>query len=585
MATAVTDPDLIAQLEGRAPAAPASSDDKTTVPGPKRVTDPALLEQLEGRAPAAEVAAAPSAPITAGGLYRAADVGLQKGVAGIASLPRTIGELGARGIQGASNLVSRGLGLPEDTRDLSKQQGAINLPTYQSALAEIQKPGGMWGGKPYTPQNTAEEYMQTLGEFAPNVAFGGAGAITRGVLAPALASETAGQLTKGTSAEPWARVGSALLAPSGVAAARRVVSPFPATSGRQAMVDVLKGEGVPTTAGQQTGRESLKYAEGFLGNAPLAGGKATAIADKQAEAFTRATLKRIGMDDVPTPQNVNKAVQDIQNEFSRLSAATTVRFDNKFANDITTTLNRYYKKLPSQQKEVVDNYVNDLAGLGGSMPGDAYQIARSDLGRHATAVKNSDPTLSGALRGLRDALDDAAGRAIPVKDQKAWKTARKQWEAWKTIEGAAKETDAAGNVKITPAALKQAAAAKNRGQFARGQGQFNELSRAGSEILRALPNSGTAQRNLLTGLVGGGGIGAAYGTEDPRWLLAMGAPALAGRTLMSPAMQRYLANQVAVPAARLPKIAPGLLAATTEANRGLLEPETTAEGYPYYQAR
>jgi hypothetical protein len=150
------------------------------------------------------------APISSSGLYKAADVGLQEGVAGLASLPRTVGTLGAQGIQGAANWVSRKLGLPEDTRDLEKQKGMVELPTYESALKAIQDPKGMFGGQPYTPQNTAEEYARTIGQFAPNVALGGGG-LVRSVVAPALASEAAGQLTKGYGAEPYARMAGAVL--------------------------------------------------------------------------------------------------------------------------------------------------------------------------------------------------------------------------------------------------------------------------------------------------------------------------------------------------------------------------------------
>jgi hypothetical protein len=149
----------------------------------------------------------PEAPLTPEGAYKAVDVGLQEGVAGLASLPRTVGTLGAQGIQGAANWVSRKLGLPEDTRDLEKQKGAVELPTYESALKTIQTD---FGGQPYTPQNTAEEYLRTLGQFAPNVALGGGG-LVRGVVAPALASETAGQLTKGYGAEPYARMAGGVL--------------------------------------------------------------------------------------------------------------------------------------------------------------------------------------------------------------------------------------------------------------------------------------------------------------------------------------------------------------------------------------
>ena len=193
-------------------------------------------------------------PMTAEGAYKAVDVGLQEGVAGLASLPRTIGTLGAQGIQGAANWVSRKLGLPEDTRDLEKQKGMVELPTYESALNEIRTNPRWGGGEAYEPQNTGEEYLRTLGQFAPNVAFGGGGVI-RGVVAPALASETAGQLTKGYAAEPYARMAGGVLgasAATGLANTARTVKGF---RGAPALEDVGRAVDEGYTAARTAGVE------------------------------------------------------------------------------------------------------------------------------------------------------------------------------------------------------------------------------------------------------------------------------------------------------------------------------------------
>jgi hypothetical protein len=194
------------------------------------------------------------APMTAGGAYKAVDVGLQEGVAGLASLPRTVGTLGAQGIQGAANWVSRKLGLPEDTRDLEKQKGMVELPTYESALATIQDPKGMFKGQPYTPQNTGEEYLRTLGQFAPNVALGGGG-VLRGVVAPALASETAGQLTKGYGAEPYARMAGGVLGATAAAGLANTVRTARGFRGVPALEDVGPAVDQGYTAARTAGVE------------------------------------------------------------------------------------------------------------------------------------------------------------------------------------------------------------------------------------------------------------------------------------------------------------------------------------------
>lgn len=71
----------------------------------------------------------------------------------------------------------------------------------------------------YEPQTVAGGYLKTGAEFLPGMAVGGPRALlprlATNVAAPAIASETAGQITKGTDAEPYARVGAALLGGAG----------------------------------------------------------------------------------------------------------------------------------------------------------------------------------------------------------------------------------------------------------------------------------------------------------------------------------------------------------------------------------
>lgn len=67
----------------------------------------------------------------------------------------------------------------------------------------------------YKPQHLTGDFIKTGAEFAPGAFLGGAEGLmqrlaTR-VALPAAASETAGQLTSGTAAEPYARIGGALL--------------------------------------------------------------------------------------------------------------------------------------------------------------------------------------------------------------------------------------------------------------------------------------------------------------------------------------------------------------------------------------
>jgi len=142
---------------------------------------------------------------TASDVAKSAGIGLVKGGVGLAGLPGDLAELGARGIDRATQYIGGKLGV-----DVAPRPDAP--PTYGSS--DIQK--GIEGvtGQFYEPKTTAGEYAQTAGEFLPAMIGGpeslAAKAATR-VVGPAVASETAGQLTKGTVAEPYARIAGGVL--------------------------------------------------------------------------------------------------------------------------------------------------------------------------------------------------------------------------------------------------------------------------------------------------------------------------------------------------------------------------------------
>lgn len=509
---------------------------KYHVVGPEGSTEQQALEKIQ-----AQTAEKPS---VAADVAKSGGIGVVKGGLGLAGLP---GDLGALIGKGAEKL-----GIPEDVRS-AVSTGAKAVPIIGSLTGPTSRDlrGGLEKvtGPLYEPKTTAGEYAQTGGEFLPGVIGGGASIpvkLATRVAAPALASETAGQATKGTAAEPYARIAAALVA--GPAAAR-AITPMPMAPGRQAMVDTLLAEGVTPTAGQRTGSKALQYAESSLGDFPGAGGRATAATEAAGQQFTGAALRRIGMHEPPTRPNLDARVQEISDTFRDLSARNTLSYDRQFVTDIQDTVRRYDRKLPSQQREVFHNYIQDLQQFPGRVPGEIYQVTRSDLSRQAHALRHSDPTLSDALRGVRNALDNAMGRSISPADREAWQEARRHWGNWRTLEGPSKNTDATGNISITPLGLQQAAATRDRGAFARGQGDFAELAQAGAPIMKPLPQSGTTPRAIASGLLssigaaagaGGGGLPGAIGGAAA----GMAVPAAVGRALMSRPAQAYLRNQL-----------------------------------------
>lgn len=162
--------------------------------------------------PAATSAAAESPSVTAD-VAKSAGIGLAKGGIGLAGMAGDITDLGAKGLEKASNYINDKLGFSRYERPAAPSV-LNNIPTADSLQKNVESVTGEF----YKPKTIAGEYAQTAGEFAPALIGGpeslAAKALTR-VAVPAVASETAGQLPgiKGTAAEPYARIAGAVLSP------------------------------------------------------------------------------------------------------------------------------------------------------------------------------------------------------------------------------------------------------------------------------------------------------------------------------------------------------------------------------------
>lgn len=464
--------------------------------------------------------------------------GVGRGAAGLIGLPGTIG-----------NAINDGLSWATGMQPLPASP--FSSEGAQSALSTV-----TGGASDYQPKTTAGEYASTVGEFLPGAALGGANLanLVRFGVVPGLASEGAGQLTEGSSIEPYARVAAALVAPAVPALASRAISPYAGAISpeRQALVDTLRAEGVNPTAGQILGSKNLRTAESELG-----GSAVKAIADDQARAFTEAAMSRAGQQGIASADNMAALNARLGQGFTDISARNTLIADQQFGNQLGSVLREYDRVLPSAQREIVNNMSDDILSVvtqnGGSMPGEVYQATRSRLGRMAQSARNSDPEFSSALRGLRNTLDDAMSRSVRPEDAAEWARLRTEYGNMKVLEKAATGAgESAAEGLISPAKLRQAATSGRQGQYARGIGDLDQLSRAG-QILTPLPDSGTASRLAVRGLMStpaaAGAILGGYSGDVITGLAGAAAgaavPAAAGRALMSRPVQSYLTNQLA----------------------------------------
>lgn len=420
-------------------------------------------------------------------------------------------------------------------------------------------------GAPQTPETTVERAAQGAGRGvadaasvlipATAVAQGArAGTVARGV-GQALSSQPVAQTAAGAvggavgdaTDSPLLGTAAAIATPALMAAGRRMVTPLPISPDRQRLVEAARREGIPLSPAQTSGNSALGYMEGAFENLPTTAGRQGAINERTQRAFNRAVLSRAGIQGDSAMPDVIAANRDrLGAEFQRLSAGTTVQFDAPFTRQVGAAVQRYGNKLPSQQRPVFEGFVRDIltdpatGQIRTTMDGPVYQQARSDLSRLVRSYQQGDPALSQALRQLREALDDVAGRSIPTDMRDAWNAARRQWGNQRTIERAitAGQNVAEGN--ISPLMLRGAVNRQDPSAYALGRGDLSELARVGQGLMRPMPQSGTGPRSAYIGALTGTGIV----TQDPMAVAAAAAvPRVVQEAYNLGPVQRYLRNQ------------------------------------------
>lgn len=365
---------------------------------------------------------------------------------------------------------------------------------------------------------------------------------------------------RGVGALVGAGTGGAIgaAAPYVAAGVRKLVTPSPAQASKVAQAKVLEKEGVQLTAGQATGNRNLQFREAELG-----GNVARDFMDRQAEQFTQAALRRVGITaGRATPDVIDNAFASIGQQFDDLGARNAIVPDMRLAQDMSAAWRRFEDVTnPSTRPKIVERLIKDMfTDPRRPIPAEWYISTRSELGRIVRG--SSTPELVEAAKDLQYALDAAMERSIAKynpADLGAFKEARRLYRNMVVIEDATGRAGAdAADGLISPAALRSAAMRQNKRAFIRGQSEFTDLANAGVSTMSKLPDSGTKGRiNASTLLPLGAGTGAAIGggVAGPVGAVvgaASGAalPAIAGRAMLSKTGRAYLSNQAWKPAAK-----------------------------------
>ncbi len=324
----------------------------------------------------------------------------------------------------------------------------------------------------------------------------------------------------------------------------------------QASAALLAKEGVHPPAGDVTGNKMLQYAEQQLG------GLAGRGPERSYEQLTGAALRNSGFEGATrvTPDVMDKAFTKVGQEFDNLATRNILVPDRALLPEVRAAVTRFDSLTSATNRpKIVRQYEGEIGNALAlnnrtGVPGDVYQSLRSRMEADARQL-GGDPAAF-ALRDMKNALDNAMERSIQKtnpSDLGAWKQVRGQYRNLLVLEKAAADPNVKDGL-LTPAALYRATGAvQGKRNLVRGQGDLQPLAGAASDVMRPLPNSGTAQRMLMQGALGGAG-GFAFGGGDPQSALLGGiggvvGPLAAGRALMSRPAQAYFKNQLLSPGA------------------------------------
>ena len=323
----------------------------------------------------------------------------------------------------------------------------------------------------------------------------------------------------------------------------------------EALAQAATREGIPLTAGQRTGSRPLQVTESVMENLPLTSGPQLAGREAQQRAFTAAALKRAGIaGDAATPEVLGAQKAALGGQIGDIAKANTLDFNQGLVDrlaQITAEASKRGTKASEPVTTLVDNILAEV-NQAGKISGENYQAWRQML----------RPLASGQdghyYSEIRKALDSAFNAQMEGVGSEAWKGANRQYANLKTIMQAAGGPGAtAATNQLAPAQLSAALRqAMGKEGVALGRGDLNELTRVGQTFVKdQIPNSGTAQRQLIQGLLtGGGGATVGGGTamalgKDPMegamygagiGASALLAPKLAQVMMNSPAGQKYL---------------------------------------------
>jgi hypothetical protein len=289
-------------------------------------------------------------------------------------------------------------------------------------------------------------------------------------------------------------------------------------------IDAAKRAGIPLHVSQVTNSPFLKTLSSTINSVlPFTG--AQKAGQRQQEAFMRAISRTFGMDAPALTDDVMKAAKGrIGQAYDAIFSRNKVDLRNQDIQKLVQIERAARQDLTEESADVVSRQLKKIIDDFGNGPisGSRYQDLRASLQNAVDGTKTG-----AAVKALRAALDDAAHASVGPQDAAALRQLNGMYANFRTAQEALRQAAGAGG-NINPA---------NLWNLVRNGStkDMRELAQIGKNVLQnPIPNSGTAQRDLiLRGLAAVGG-GSMTGVGAPAMLKGAGLGAIAGRVLNSP---------------------------------------------------
>jgi hypothetical protein len=315
---------------------------------------------------------------------------------------------------------------------------------------------------------------------------------------------------------------------AGVGAAARAASDTidPAVA---ALAKRARQLGIPLRAEQVSKSRPLAGVSAALDMVPLSGREASREA--QRIGFNRAVARTFGEDTPNLATAVRQAQGRLGDIYDEVLKTNPVKADSTFINDLDEVMKAARSELTDQQFGVMERQADNLLSklqTGDTIDGQAAYNIKKMLDRIG---KGQDTSLAHHATDLKNVLISALDRSLPADVGAQFKDTRKQY---RNLIAVRKLVKAGAEGNVTPAGLGNA---KNLA------GDLKEVADIGAQFLKEpFGNSGTANRLVGAGVMGGLGTGAVFNPLLAAKAAAVGASAGRGANMAldSNWLQNYL---------------------------------------------